>query len=559
MTNFRNLTTITFFIMALLMWGCTNSTSPSVPESATTQPDDAVTATDEGGNDAASVDNEAEATDESAAEKESVGDISTAADKPVRILVENEVRTLDPYLMVNTHPEGSIASHIWDTLTVLNANLQVEPHLAESWRIVNNVTWEVKLRPGIKFHNGEPVDSRAVAFSVERSMNLPNTTETFAADVALDTVNIIDDYTIEFVTREPIVNFPYHLAFLEILPPTYYAETDPVQLGSAPIGSGPYQLAENTWRSGNAVTLLAFDDYWQGRPVTPQITFETVASSNERLRQLQSGEAQLITDLPPMRPEQWGAQGSRLEAIESSQKMFIGIRAEEGSPLDDNRVRQALNHAVDVDHITDLLLEGYGEKYGSWVYALADEAPDAWGYDPDLARQLLTEAGFADGFTTTLRTPSGFYYRDVDIATEIARQLQEVGVHVEVSKETNSSIYMRELLQDNTAPLFLLGLNSFGDPMEDAMSLVPGYPYNPIHWQSTEYTNLISSAETNFNESSRLRLLQQAQSIAYEQAPIIGLWKMYDFYGVDNTLDWTPRPDGLVNLYKPAENSEDVE
>ena len=190
---------------------------------------------------------------------------------------------------------------------------------------------------------------------------------------------------------------------------------------------------------------------------------------------------------------------------------------------------------------------------------LLDQESDPWPYDPELARQLLAEAGFPDGFTTTLRSPVGFYYRDVDIATEIVRQLQEVGVNVELSKETNSSIYVRELLQNNTTSLFLLGLNSYGDPMEDALSLLPGFAYNPILWQSTEYANLVRNAKTNFNESSRLRLLQQAQGIVHDQAPVIGLWKAYDFYGVDNQLDWTPRPDGLVSVYKTVGNIEDTE
>ena len=557
MTNFRSITIITFFIIALFIWGCTATKSPSTSEPNTTEAIDASAATTEPQGETASVSEETGSAVESVSNDKSLADLPAGEPETIRVLVENEVTTLDPYLMNNTHPEGSIASHIWDTLTILNKDLQVGPHLAESWRIINNLTWEVKLRPGIEFHNGEPVNSRAVKFSVERSMNLPNSTETFAVDVALDKVNIIDDYTVEFVTQQSIVNFPYHLAFLEILPPQYYAETNPNQLRVAPIGSGPYQLAE-TWHSGNAITLQALDDYWQGRPVIPRLTFETVASSNERLQRLQSGEAELITDLPPLSPEQWEAEGSRLEVIESTQKMFIGIRAEEGSPLNDNHVRQALNYAVDVDQITGRLLEGYGEKYSGWIQALPNQESDPWPYDPELARQLLAEAGFPDGFTTTLQSPVGFYYRDVDIATEIARQLQEVGVNVELSKETNSSIYVRELLQNNTDPLFLLGLNSYGDPMEDALSLLPGFAYNPIRWQSTEYANLVRNAETNFNEGSRLRLLQQAQNIAQDQAPVIWLWKTYDFYGVDSSLDWTPRPDGLVTLYKTAENREDI-
>jgi peptide/nickel transport system substrate-binding protein len=348
-----------------------------------------------------------------------------------------------------------------------------------------------------------------------------------------------------------VANLPYHLAFLEILPPVYYSETSSDQLATAPVGSGPYRLSE--WSQGEEWVLEAVPDYWKGVPTLPQLIFQTVPRTEERLAALQEGSATLVTDLPPMPVDQWDSPGSRLEAIESTQRMFIGIRVEEGSPLADKRVRRALNYGVNVEQIVEDWLEGYGERYSSWVNPPSNSPALApWPYDPDRARDLLEEAGYSGGVTTTLRTPVGVYYQDVAVAEAIAQQLGERGVTVKVEKVNNWNIYVRELFSDDVAPLFLLGLNSGGDGLEDVKNLSANFAFNPIGWQSESFEETLGRAVTTFNENSRAMLLNEAQSIAYDEAPWIWLWRPYDFYGVSQSLDWTPRRDGLVYLYRPA-------
>lgn len=471
------------------------------------------------------------------------------------ILIADEITTLEPYRIVSIHPGGSIASHLWDTLTLLNDDLQVEPHLAESWRLVNNFTWEFKLRQGITFHNGETLNTTAVRFSIERAQSMPGSLETFAQDVDLEKVEIIDDYTLRLTTRQPVSNLPYHLAFLEILPPIYYSETSPDQLVVAPIGSGPYRLGK--WIQGEELVLEAVPTYWKGTPALPRLVFQTVPLAEERLAALRDGKADLVTDLPPMQIDQWNSPISRLEAIESTQRMFIGIRMDEGGPLADKRVRQALNYGVNVEQIVDDWLAGYGERYGSWVNPpWNNPALTPWPYDPDLARELLAEAGYREGFTTTLHTPVGVYYQDVAIAETIAQQLGEIGITVKV-ETVEWAAYVRDLLSDNVAPLFLLGLNSRRDGLEDVKNLSGDFAFNPIAWQSESFERTLSQAVTTFNEDARSKLLNEAQAIAYDEAPWIWLWRQYNLYGVNNNLAWQPRADGLIYLYQPASTEED--
>jgi len=471
-------------------------------------------------------------------------------DSTTVILIADEITTLEPYRMVRVHPEGSIACHLWDTLTVLNDDLQVEPHLAESWRLVNNFTWEFKLRRGIAFHNGEPLNAEAVRFSVERAQSMAGSLETFATDVGLERVEVVDEHTLRFVTRQPAPNLPFHLAFLEILPPVYYSEVPAEQLAAAPEGSGPYRLRQ--WTPGQGVALEAVPTYWKGTPTLSRLVFQAVPRAAERLTALHDGKADLVTDLPPMPIDQWDIPNGRLVAVESTQRMFVGIRIEDASLLADRRVRQALNYGVNVEKIATDWLEGYGERYGSWVNPPSNNPELApWPYDPERARELLAEAGYSEGFTTTLYAPTGVYHQDVAIAEAIAQQLGEIGVRVEV-EAVDWTAYVRRLLSGDVPPLFLLGLNSRGGGLEDVKNLSAAFALNPTGWQSESFEDVLRQALNTFNASSATRLMNEAQAIAYEEAPWIWLWRSYDFYGVGQGLDWVPRRDGLVCLYKPG-------
>lgn len=474
----------------------------------------------------------------------------TEATDAVLVLVADGITTLDPYRMVGIHPEGSIASHLWDTLTLLNNDLQIEPHLAESWRLINSLTWEFKLRQDVTFHNGEALDAEAVRFSIERATSMPGSLETFAKDVDFEQIEIVDDFTLRIITRQPAANLPFHLAFLEILPPVYYSETSLDRLAVAPVGSGPYSL--DRWEPGQGVALVAVATYWKGAATLPRIVFRTVPRVEQRLIALEDFHMTVAADLPPMRIEEWSVPDSRLVAIESTQRMFIGIRVDEDSPFGDARVRQALNYGVNVEQIVDTWLEGYGERYGSWVNPPSNNQQlPPWPYDPDLARDLLREAGYEEGITTTLRVPIGIYHQDVAIANALAQQLAEIGVTVEV-EAVDWTDFARQLVSGDVPPLFLLGLNSRGDGLEDTKNLSAVFAFSPTGWHNASFENALNRVVGTFNVDTRIGLLNETQEIAYNDAPWIWLWRQYDFYGVSQNLDWSPRRDGLVHLYEPA-------
>jgi peptide/nickel transport system substrate-binding protein len=475
--------------------------------------------------------------------------VPTAESDTLVVLVAHSIETLEPYRMVRVHPEGSIASHLWESLTWLNDDLQIEPHLAESWWMIGDCTWEFVLRPDVAFHNGERLDAQAVRFSIERSRSLSGSTETFAQDVGLAKVEVASDRIVRLTTLEPVPDLPYHLAFLEILPPGYYADLDRDEAGDVAVGSGPYRLEE--WIPGQRVTLAAVSSYWGGTPRWSRIIFQAVPDLQGRLRALREQGPFVVTDLAPIKADRWDVAETRLETIESTTRMLVGMRATPGTPLADRRVRQALNYGVDVARVVDEWLEGYGQRYGSWVNPPDSNAALApWPYDPDLARELLDEAGYANGFAVTLSTPNGAYYQDAAIAQSIARQWGEIGVQVEV-EAVEWATYIEQLLSDGPPSLFLLAMNSRGSALQDVQNLSQAWPYSPTGWQDPLFEERLQLAIRTFDPQARAKSLDELQALAYGEAPWIWLWRQHRFYGVSQRLDWTPRRDGLVYLYEP--------
>jgi peptide/nickel transport system substrate-binding protein len=193
---------------------------------------------------------------------------------------------------------------------------------------------------------------------------------------------------------------------------------------------------------------------------------------------------------------------------------------------------------------------GYGRRYGNWVgLPNVDTNLEPWPFDPDKARQLLAEAGYADGFEIILDAPNGRYHKDSAVAQAIAEQLGDVGVNVVVRSHDWPTYLDDYLVPGQVASLFLLGLNSRGNELEDTTNMSFNFPFNLTLWQNAEFEQSLTKATATVNNTQRQPLLGQAQNIAYEEAPWIWLWRQYNFYGTNPDLNWQPRADGLVYLY----------
>jgi peptide/nickel transport system substrate-binding protein len=492
------------------------------------------------------------------AAKEPAKDASQAAPaakteaKPVaksegRITVVTGVESvnLDPHNGISiSNPERNVAQQVMEYLVVRDKEMKQVPMLATEWRTVDELTWEFKLRQGVNFHNGEPFSSAAVKYTVERAQQV-NKQEQFHQNVFLDRVETPDDHTVRFVTKRPAGSMLSRLNQLSIIPPKYYSEASAEQAATRPVGTGPYRFVD--WQKGDKITLEANESYWGGPPPARTITFRAVPESGARINELLSGGADVISNVPPDQAKSVETSNTRLSPVQGFRKIFIGIRQQDNPALKRVEVRQALNHAVDFDTIAQSLLGGYGQRHGSWTGAPNQINPDLkpYAYDPERAKQLLAEGGFPNGFETTLQTPTGRYNKDNEIAQAIGDYLTKVGVRTTV-QPTEFAVHSKSVSDKTTKDLFLLGLGTYAEPIQQLDWLSKQYSLNATFWENDEFERLLDEARTTIDEKKQLEVLHRAEAIAFKEAPVIFLYMQYDFSGVSTKLDFETRPDEMV-------------
>src|SRR5438876_314361 len=222
--------------------------------------------------------------------------------KPVVVVQSGEAATLDWHMHCdkNAHEPDR---QIFDTLLRRDLKtLKLEGNLAESWRLLTDTTWQFKLRRGIKFHNGEPFDAAAVKFSVERMLNPAQGAPGRTSIASIDHVDVVDPYTVNVVTKTPFPLLPVrmspgHCGTVGILPPKYVAQVGDAGFAVEPVGTGHYRLVE--WVKDERLVLDANKDYHRGAPAIERLVFRPVPELTTRVAALLSGQADLVSDVPP--------------------------------------------------------------------------------------------------------------------------------------------------------------------------------------------------------------------------------------------------------------------
>ncbi|HSE02734.1 MAG TPA: ABC transporter substrate-binding protein, partial [Methylomirabilota bacterium] len=295
--------------------------------------------------------------------------------------------TLDTQNQQET-PASVVASHLFDTLVERDANLKIVPALAvELPRLVAPTTWEVKLRRGVKFHNGEEFDAESVKFSLERVKAGLRASSNFRP---IEKVDVVDAYTVRVQTSKPWPTFTSILAFRQasMYPPKAYAGKDTAFISRNPIGTGPYKLVR--WSKDEEIVLEANDQYWRGAPRIKTVVFRPIPDDAVRVAALQNGEVDVAVNIPPHlatiianHPKVFL---SSAPSIRTLQLMFVTHEFDAQHKLvgpykgvtADKRVRQAIAHAIDVDEIVNGVLDGKAVRTATML------TPLHFGYDASL-------------------------------------------------------------------------------------------------------------------------------------------------------------------------------
>lgn len=428
----------------------------------------------------------------------------------------------------------------------------IVPRLATSYKPINDTTWEVKLRQGVTFHNGDPFTADDVKFTIERALDPKSKSSQKAFYSPIKTIDVIDGATVHITTNGPAATLPPRLTLFPMLPKSYVTQQGDAAFANHPVGTGPYAFKD--YLQDSHLTLDAYAKYWGAQPAFASTVFNFIPSDATRVAALRSGSVDVVVNLPPDSVQSLKDSGS-VHAAQTpvDRTMFLYIDTVHGGPLTDGRVRQALNYGIDRATIVKAILVGAGVPVASTIppsFFGYDDSVQPYPYDPKKAKQLLAEAGYSSGFSVTLRHTNGFYPKDTEAAQAIAGQLANIGIQA-TDRGSEASTYFQDFLAQHTkqssSPFIFLG--SWGAPVFDA-----GIPWaeqfgsaSPVLlWKNQQFTSLVDKGLATIDDNQRLAIYHQAFKLLYDETPAVFLWQQVDSFGISDRVSWTPRPDELV-------------
>ncbi len=485
--------------------------------------------------------------------------------EPVVIVQGAEPPTMDPQF----HESGAasnVYSAIFDHLVEFDRGMVLQPSLAESWSLSEDeLTWTLKLRKGVKFHNGEDFNAKAVAYTINRAVD-PKMIEAkifdpFPTRVGLDKVTVVDEYTVSISTKKPNSMFLVYLSFVPMLAPDYYASTSLQDLALKPVGTGPWMLKE--WVKDDRIVVEAFPDYWRGKPEIDSLVFRAVPEASTRLNMLQTGKADIVANISPEDAEIVKSDSSlRLSVAIGGRRVFMGIPAVKNAKYANKEVRQALNYAVNFDAINTALLGSLAKgrmqtpvNGDFWINA----SLKPYAYDPEKAKSMLQAANFPMGEKITLYTPNGRYLKDKEMAEAVAADLRKIGLNVEV-QVLEWTVFSGKLTAKEFDDIYLMGLGSRFHGPEDIQHMSNQNAFDVTGWstlspQGDEYEKIVKELEFVFDQNEAKKMLDRAQEIVYDEAPWIYLWKQTEVFAVTNRIDWEASGNSRIALWLPNEPS----
>jgi peptide/nickel transport system substrate-binding protein len=353
----------------------------------------------------------------------------------VVVALGTNLETMDPHMhnvMLNFYATWAI----YDNLVYRDPKtLENQPHLAESWRLIDNKTWEFKLRKGVVFHNGNPFNAEAVKFNIERVIN-PKQNSRFKATFSdIERMEVVDNHTIRFFTQAPSPIFLSKFTNFGIVDPRYLKEVGDEGLSKKAVGTGPYKFV--SWDRGGSLVLEANENYWKFTPAVKTVILRPIPEMATQLAELLSGGVDIITNVPPDQvPLVRESKNARISTAPSLRVAFLQFDADGragSTPLQNVKVRMALNHAIDVDGMIKHILGGLAVRTPTGLNPMSfgfDKTIKPYPYDPEKARQLLREAGHPQGFTMNLASYGGTVLSVDQIVQAISGDLSKVGIKV---------------------------------------------------------------------------------------------------------------------------------
>ena len=447
------------------------------------------------------------------------------------------------------YPAGYEATYsIYRNLVTFDRDLGIIPDLAESWEQSDDgLTWTFTLRQGVTFHDGTPFNADAVAFHIARIQDPETASPNANLWTHITGVNVVDENTVELVTEEPFGPMLNYLAHGSggIVSPTAVQEFG-ADFPLNPVGTGPYML--DSFTPGTELSLVAYPDFFGDPPQLERIIFRATPEVSSRVLLVDTGEADLANDIPQVEAERFAAGGDLQLLQRDGLRTFWMEMNLNREVFQDVAVRRALNHAVNKQSIVDNLFLGYATVLDSPAAPSIQGhvAAGSYDYDPDLATQMLTEAGWVAGddgilekdgvrMSFTINTAQGEYPNDIQVVEAVQADLRAVGCEVEIWQVEAAARwdFLRIPASEAEYDMLIFGFNpSNGDIGYHLNSLFRSNTddtaapnvWNLMWYSNPEVDDLLNQADSAVVAEERFELLGQAQQLIWDDAPMIWLY-----------------------------------
>jgi len=392
-----------------------------------------------------------------------VATVSAAHAQEITIALSAPVSALDPHFH-NLGPNNQVSKHVFETLVKSDEQQNLKPGLAESWRAVDDTTWEWKLRKNVRWHDGSEFTADDVIATFKRIPNVPNSPSSFGIYTrAVTEITAPDKYTLRMKTARPHPLLPNDLISIHIVPKAVAesAKTEDYNSGKAMIGTGPYKWVE--YVAGDRVVYVANDKYWGAKPHYQKVRLRMITNAAARVAALLAGDVHMIENVPTAdyaklskdaRVSLSSATSNRMiylhmDSGREKNSPFVTDKAGkplEANPFRDPRVRKAVSKAIDRDAIVSRVMEAQAKPAGQFLpetfFGTSKRLPPE-KYDLDGAKKLLAEAGYPDGFGLTLHTPNNRYINDEKVAQAVAQYLSRAGIATKLEAMPSAVFFSR--------------------------------------------------------------------------------------------------------------------
>ncbi|WP_158685920.1 ABC transporter substrate-binding protein [Achromobacter spanius] len=470
--------------------------------------------------------------------------LSAAHAADITLALGTEPSTLDPQT-AQDGSERAVSRNIFETLLTRTPAGELVPQLATGLpRQIDATTWEVTLRPDLKFSDGKPLDAAAVAASINRIVDPKTASRQRPFFLGIKQAEAVDAVTVKVHTNGADPALPARLSWLTIVSPAAAADGS---LSQKPVGSGPYVLTE--WSKGNRIVLTKNPNYWNPKAVgnVDRATYRFVAEPGTRLSGLRAGDFDFITNLLPEDTK----RVAKAVTLKGTDLPFVSLNALKGLTAD-VRVRQALNYAVDKEALANDLYGGYASVSHGQLLAPGwfgyDASIKPYPYDPKRATELLKAAG-AHGKSIDLYAPSGRWLKDKELAETIAAYWEAAGLKVNF-RVLAWAEYL-DALNKNRVPTEAQISSSHSNQLLDADRTLSAYYAQggvAAANDNAELKKLIEDARQEADPAKRQALYSKALQIGRDQAYLVFLLDGGEIFGLSKRVDFSPRVDGLIPL-----------